>query len=74
MNEMNMIRDLLKEPPSPPAQVSARALRSLEDDIAGRRSRTRHLVRPAWGLGLAGAVTAAALVATAVGTGPDGGG
>jgi hypothetical protein len=73
MNEMKMVRDLLKEPPSPPSHVSAEALRSLQDDIAGRRSlasRLGRFRRPAWGLGLAGAVTAAALVATTVGTGP----
>jgi hypothetical protein len=73
MNEMQMVRDLLKEPPSPPHHVSAEALRSLEEGIAGRRSRMprlRPFARPAWGLGLAGAVTAAALVAATVGTGP----
>ncbi|GAA2109638.1 CU044_5270 family protein [Actinomadura alba] len=74
MNEMQMVRDLLTEPPSPPSHVSAEALRSLQDGIAGRRSpasRLGRFRRPAWGLGLAGAVTAAALVATTVVTGPS---
>lgn len=76
MNEMQMIRDLLKEPPSPPHHVSAEALRSLENDIAGRRTRAPRLGRlgflrrPAWGVGLVGAAAAAALVATTIATGP----
>ncbi|WP_433475842.1 hypothetical protein ACQPZP_01685 [Spirillospora sp. CA-142024] len=81
MNEMNRVRELLREPAPPSAEVSAKALSRLEDAMASDRGR---LPRPAsrtrpwsgWtfriGVGLVAAGAAAAAVIVVTGQGSPG--
>jgi hypothetical protein len=83
MNEMDRVRGLLREAPPPSAEVSAKALAMLEDEMAGKRgARTtgtgtgRRRLGFGWpaglGLGLvaAGAAAAVAITFTGQGAGP----
>lgn len=72
MNEMSLIRELLKEPPPPSHEAAAGALDRLEQEISGRRRGSlRVLSRRHWviGSGLVGTATAAAVTVTAIGGG-----
>jgi hypothetical protein len=75
MNDMKLVRELLKEPPAPSGRVTAKALSLLEAEIAGSGPRPVRMRRTArrWSLGLGGlaAVGVAATVAvTLAGAGP----
>jgi hypothetical protein len=72
MNEMNMVRDLLKEPLPPSHHAAAEALNRLEQEMTGRRrSSLRVLPRRHWmiGSGLLGAATATAVAVATIGGG-----
>ncbi|MQY04760.1 CU044_5270 family protein [Actinomadura macrotermitis] len=72
MNEMTMVRDLLKEPPPPSRHAAAEALNRLEQEMTGRRrSSLRVMPRRRWmiGSGLLGAATATAVAAATIGGG-----
>ncbi len=72
MNEMNLIRDLLKEPPLPSHHATAEALDRLEREMTGRgRTSLRVLPRRRWmiGLGLVSAATATAVAVATIGGG-----
>lgn len=68
MNDMKLIRELLKEPPAPSGRVTAKALNLLEAEIAGGvrpRARTRAVRR--WSFGFGGLAAAGVAAAVAVG-------
>jgi hypothetical protein len=75
MNDMKLVRELLKEPPAPSGRVTAKALNLLEAEIAGggrSPARTRRAARR-WSLGfggLAAAGVAAAITLALAGGGP----
>ncbi|NKZ06885.1 hypothetical protein [Actinomadura latina] len=78
MNEMDRVRGLLREPPPPSAEVSAKALAVLADEMAGKRVQTAGTGRRRFGFGwpaglgtalvAAGAATAVAIALTGGGT------
>ncbi|WP_433465904.1 hypothetical protein [Spirillospora sp. CA-128828] len=81
MNELNQVRELLREPAPPSAEVSAKALSRLEDEMASDRGRLLRLssgTRPwsGWtfriGVGLVAAGAAAAAVIVVTGQGSPG--
>jgi hypothetical protein len=69
MNEMDLVRGLLREPPPPSPRSTAQALRRLEEGIAGPRHRTFRPGRRWSAIGLAAAGAAAALAIAATVTG-----
>ncbi|MFB4318086.1 hypothetical protein [Actinomadura sp. 21ATH] len=70
MNDIDMVRDLLPEPPAPSERATGAAFRALEDEIAGRGARRtrRRLPFGRLQLGLTGLVAAGAAGTVAIAT------
>ncbi|MEV5754915.1 CU044_5270 family protein [Actinoallomurus sp. NPDC052308] len=69
MNEVDLVRGLLREPPPPSPRTTEQALRRLKKDITGPRRRTSRPGRRWFAVGLAAAGTAAAVAVAATVTG-----